>query len=145
MGAERAHQPGEPEVGTVVSLKGKRMLVRLPARQQCASCGARHLCTVTNEEARELILPNTVGARAGETVEVVVQPKVKLAGAFLVFTVPVLLGLVGYGVGRLLFGAEKPAVVATMGGFVLGLVVAWVVDRLTENRRESPVRVRRLG
>ncbi len=145
MGDGREYVAGRPEVGTVVQLKGQRMIVRLDARPQCSCCGARYVCTTVNDKVRELTLPNQVDAQVGDAVEIAVRPRVRMLSVVLVFGLPVTLAMLGYLVGWQIFQAEKPAVFATMGGVVLALVLAWAVNQLVENRHESPVHVRRIA
>ncbi|MBC7187396.1 MAG: SoxR reducing system RseC family protein [Calditrichaeota bacterium] len=145
MSAGRQARAGGPEVGTVVEVRGGRMVVRLNERAACAACGARFACTPTGQQSRHVTVPNQIGAKVGETVELTVRPRVSLLSVGLVFLLPVLLGMVGYFVVWGLCRAEKPAVLATMLGFALAFVVAWRVNRFLEMRQESPVRVRKVG
>jgi positive regulator of sigma E activity len=121
------------------------MVVRLDERAACSACGARFACTPTSQQSRQVTLPNQIGAKVGDTVELTVRPRVSLLSVGLVFLLPVLLGMAGYLVAWRLYRAERPAVFATMLGFALAFVVAWRVNRFLETRQQSPVQVRRVG
>lgn len=143
-GGHQARAEG-PEVGTVVEIEGGRMVVRLTERAACSACGARLACAPTGQQSRHVTVPNQIDAKVGDAVELTVRPKVSLLSVGLVFLLPILLGMAGYLVAWRLYGAERPAVLATMMGFALAFAVAWRVNRFLEMRQQSPVEVRRVG
>ncbi len=134
---------GQPEIGTVVRAKGSTMVVRVQAREQCAACNARFACAAVGDKHREITVPNQVGAKPGDRVEILLRPRVRLGSVLMVFLVPVVLAFAGYLLGWRVFAAEKAAALAAMGAFVVGFAFAWGLTRLLENRQPSPVLVRK--
>jgi positive regulator of sigma E activity len=133
----------EPEIGTVVRTRGRAMVVRVQEHGRCTACGARFTCAPMGEKTREITLPNTISAKVGDKVEIVLRPQVRLSSVLAVLLLPVVLAFVGYALGWRLYGSEKPAVMTTLGGLVVGFVLAWGANHLLERRQDSPVRVRK--
>lgn len=133
----------QPEIGTVVRTKGRAMVVRVPEREYCAACNARFACATVGEKYRDMTVPNQIGAKTGDRVEILLRPRLRLASVLLVFLSPVVLAFAGYLLGWRLFGSEKPATLTAMGAFVIGFALAWGVTRVLENRQPSPVLVRK--
>lgn len=127
----------------MVRTKGRAMVVRVPKREYCAACNARFACATAGEKYRDMTVPNQIGAKTGDRVEILLRPRLRLGSVLLVFLSPVVLAFAGYLLGWRLFGSEKPATLTAMGAFVIGLALAWGVTRVLENRQPSPVLVRK--
>ncbi len=92
---------------------------------KCAGCGAQQQ-TVT------FTAVNAIGAKPGELVTVRTESAPVLAGAAVLYLVPVLLFFLGYALGAALW--QKGAL-AGCAGFLLGILLAAVYDRRVAAKR----------
>ncbi len=135
------------EKGRVVAAAGNLARIRLPRNDSCRACG---LC-LFGRDGRGMILEteNETGAGVGDLVEVELERRDPLAGAFLLFGLPLLALLAGAGAGWLLArglgfppdgGAVLLAALLSAGAFFL--------VRRRELRRKSRagegIRIRRV-
>ncbi|MDP8235243.1 MAG: SoxR reducing system RseC family protein [Candidatus Erginobacter occultus] len=88
------------ERGRVIETAGNRVRVRLDRNDSCQTCG---LC-LFGREGRGMILEseNEIGAAPGDRVEMELERRDPLSGAFLLFGLPLLAVLAGAGAGWLL-------------------------------------------
>ena len=128
------------ETGVVVRLlpgeagQGPRAVVRLEAGDHCEGCGARALCHATADDSREIEAEDLLGCATGDRVRVEVPGGQVLRMSLLIYGLPLVLLLVGVGLGAVLLPAgpwRDP------GSFLLavGLAVgAFPVARLLARR-----------
>lgn len=117
--------------------------VKVRRASACASahnCGSCDHCSMM-ENAPEIVVDaeNAYGAQVGDTVVVESSTGKVLGAAALLYLVPVLLFFLGYFLGNSLAWPESGSIALGGGGFALGLLGAWGLDRY---RRSRPVTYR---
>lgn len=87
--------PGGPGPGTAH--------VRLLAGEHCEGCPASAVCKPGGDEARTLEVSDPLGSRPGDRVRIRVMGSAVLRASFLVYGLPLLLLLLGVGIGAKLW------------------------------------------
>ena len=124
------------EEGTVrqVTDDGTTARVEVRASGACARCGNRGPCGASAGGGGVPVLldaKNLAGARPGQRVRIEMNPENVWLATFLVFALPVILIIVGYGAGALL--GPDPVSPWRYFGAALGLV-AWILFMLSVGR-----------
>lgn len=129
------------ERGTVAEIQGKLLTVQLELNEGCGAC-ANDGCKKTRR-AIKAYNRDGIALGEGDCVDVDIEGKAQLLGAFWVLGLPLLLFGGGYVLGRLLFPgeAEGPAALCGLGGLLLGMLVGVIVQK--GQRLESLPRVLR--
>jgi positive regulator of sigma E activity len=106
--------PGEPG-------RGPRAVVRVEPGDHCEGCGASALCHAAADDRREIEADDPLGCLAGDQVQVEVPGGQVLRMSFLIYGLPLLLLLVGVGLGMMLIpvGAWRDP-----GSFLLAVALA---------------------
>ena len=138
-------------VVTVVSTDDRTALVRSSGTSGCGTCGesngcgTRSLMAVFGSKTSLLRVENTVGARAGDRVEIEVEQAKIIKMSALSYLLP-LLGLIGGGIiGSALQFGDGIAFAGAMLGLVAGFVYSHRVYTSERWEREiAPLCVRRL-
>jgi len=122
----------------VVEATGRFARVRTARTEACANCAAQALCHPFQTSYVEVIVENTIGARPGEQVLLVMRPSSVLAASCLLYLVPLAFLLTaavcGYYVSRLLSFLTPNAGVLLGAG--LGLTAAFFVTKKLARRLE---------
>lgn len=111
------------QTGTVVAQKGNMVLVRFVRSKACAHCGA---CLSLSDGLAETEIPNTLGAKPGDVVEIELHAKSFIKASFLAYIVPLLALLAGVFIGSTI--SDLAAVLMGLGG----AAAVYVVLRLLE-------------
>lgn len=106
----------------------------------CSQCGGGCSEMLVQMEV-STVAANPVHAEPGDTVRVESDSKGILRIAAVVYLVPFLLFFVGYYLGGGLFASEGGAIAAAIGGFVLGLGCAVLLDRQVKRSRQNAFRI----
>ena len=126
----------DTEVGWVKAVEEDKVVITLKAGSQCSRCGARMVCAAgSGQPVRELKIPNTLGARVGEKVEITYRESSRIVQAFLLFIVPILFLLTGYVVGRSAFGTEGAAAASAFVGLLVSLGLLRIINNIVEKRQ----------
>ncbi|RLC48754.1 MAG: hypothetical protein DRH70_00125 [Candidatus Coatesbacteria bacterium] len=81
--------PGEiVNKGRVVELEGPMARVRTVRSEACAMCAARGICHPFGQKTTELLVKNTIQARPGQEVQLVMRSSSLLTASFLLYLVP---------------------------------------------------------
>lgn len=118
------------EQGTVTKIDGADVTVRIDMEAGCAGCMNHEACGVTEGVLSALDPDGIVGA-IGDRVEIATSRRAQAAGVFWFLGLPLVLFAAGYAAGSRFFATseEGPAALLGIGGFVLGLVIAWLSMR----------------
>jgi positive regulator of sigma E activity len=109
----------------VVELNGTRATVEIERASACEGChkqaegGSCSVCTLMGGENQRhrAVAENSLGARVGDTVYVE-SPTAKVLGyAFLVFVLPVLLAMIGYGIAAIVSEKDPIRLLGALIGF----------------------------
>lgn len=98
-------KPTVPETGTVITLKGDRAVVMIQAGKACRGCGAAEIGLCRAGGTTGMVeAGNTLGARVGDTVKLVLDRKVQRMGFLLAYIIPLSAfvggSLAGHAAGR---------------------------------------------
>lgn len=123
--------------------------VKVRRASACASahnCGSCDHCSFM-ENAPEIVVvaQDPFGAGVGDTVTVESATARVLGAAVLLYIVPFVLFFLGYFIGCGLNWSEGPAIALGGGGFVLGLLCAFALDRRLKKRDSVTFKVVSLG
>ena len=106
----------------VTRIEGEFAFIEVKASAAaCGSCGDKGTCGKSQSQPRRYAVRNAVGARPGDTVVVAVPDGAVLRAAALTYLMPVLLVLLGAGLGASWFGDGLPAVGGAVAGLLLGI------------------------
>jgi sigma-E factor negative regulatory protein RseC len=125
------------ERGTVIEISGEQVRVSIKRHASCESCGA---CGLGGKNELTLLVANTLGAKVGDLV-LLELPTAKLyQAALLVYTIPLLMLLLGFGAGQAM-GRQlgMTASQGEIGGIVTGFAMLTLtylgVHRLDQRRK----------
>ena len=117
--------------------------VRVLRSSMCEGCESRSdgktcACSLMLGSAREMIAEadNSIGARAGDDVEIETDSETVIGYAALVFLVPIFGALLFYLIGQRCFSFPHAPAVCAIAGFGVSFLPAFIVDRI--NRKKTP-------
>lgn len=112
--------------GIVIEVGSEKALVEVCSQSGCKNCGR---CLGATRSHR-VWAANPIAAQVGERVCLHLSTKLALAGGFLLYILPLLLMLTGYGLCRGLFQGSE------LVGAILGLVFALWLGSVTNRQLE---------
>lgn len=116
------------EVGQVIEIKGKNVVVELQRQEACAKCKA---CTAGLQTTQMLLeAENQCEATKGDWVEVYLKEANFVKAVLIMYTIPLVALLLGLGLGYLLFSHELLVIGL---GFVT-MALAFITIRLNDKR-----------
>lgn len=123
--------------------------VRVRRTSACASahnCGSCDHCSfMENAPEITVVAEDAHGAGVGDTVTVETASSRVLGAAALLYIVPLVLFFLGYFIGGSLGWAEGRAIALGGGGFLVGLLGAFVLDRRMKKRDSVTFKVVSIG
>ena len=127
------------EQALVVKTAGRIAVVQIEKRPECAAC---KVCAFAGGKSRVKVKAlNTAGAKTGDRVLVEAEKDNRALASFVVYIVPVLLGIAGVVIGAYCFEEELWAAVLCLIGLALGFVAVWAIDKLLSKRRGFGIEV----
>lgn len=120
------------ETGTIISTDGNKAVIQLDRGDKCDGC---NVCHAFGENKMQLEATNSIGAKVGDCVNVVVEPKQVVKSSMLIFMFPLFMMLLGYFVA-VRFVPPFTEGVGIVGAFV-ALVLAFVVIKMTDKHRDT--------
>ena len=123
--------------------------VKVRRTSACASahnCGSCDHCSfMENAPEITVVAEDHHGAKVGDTVTVETASARVLGAAALLYIVPLILFFLGYFIGARLGWAESKAIALGGGGFLLGLLGAFVLDRRMKKQDSVTFKVVAIG
>lgn len=108
------------ENGIVISSKNGIAQVALIKNDNCEECTAKIFCNPSAADDKVLEAIDTIGAKSGDSVKIVVKGKSILVATILLYFVPLILLVAGIVVGTLYFGNSKNnEIYSFLVGFIL--------------------------
>ena len=114
-------------VGRVIALNESRATVCFEPGAACKKCDAGVLCHAAGSK-HTILVENNEHAQVGDDVYVEQSSGRALLSAFLLFGLPVILAVLGLIIGTR--WGETWSVICGISGFVLGLIVAKIINNL---------------
>lgn len=116
------------EIGQVVRIKNNLIIVRFPRKSSCEHCG---MCAMKPNEAHvDMTMENTLDCKIGDKVEVNISNGTVLKMSLLVYTLPLLIGLVGF-LAAYFFNLGE---LWQFGIFILALASGFLILKLIDKR-----------
>jgi len=119
------------EKGEIIESRGFDAKVCIEPSEACKHCAASHLCR-QDGESRVIEVENKVGAHVGDEVYIEISATIGFVAFFLLFGLPVILGLIG-----VVFGSrynDTYAIFLGVAGFALGLIIAKVINNIVSKK-----------
>jgi positive regulator of sigma E activity len=123
------------ETGSVIKIEGAIAKVSLVPSEVCKRCPACNFCRPAGG-VRIIEVENRYDAHVGDEVYVEISPKIGLMAMFLLFGIPVILGLIGLVIGNLY--SEIYSVVFGVVGFAGGLAFAKIINDFVSKHKFVP-------
>jgi positive regulator of sigma E activity len=111
----------------VARVEGDYLWLR-PANGHCQNCSDAGTCGLGKRDVPLQRLPNTVGARVGDVVVLMVASGAVLRSALIVYILPLLCGMLAAAAG-LQVGGEGAALAGLLGGLAAGWLLVARIDR----------------
>jgi sigma-E factor negative regulatory protein RseC len=141
------------EIGIVVEKTGPTVRVEAEAYHACASCGARHTCSIPGGETkkRSLVIHNSIGAEPGDYVEFIVREQSVVASSLLIYLFPVIALVAGSMLGLSLshlftIDEDLTAGIFGLSAFLLSfIIIRLMTPLLTEKVSFMPELTRKIS
>lgn len=116
--------------GIVIRVERDYAVVEVNRQPACAGdCGQKCAGCSINAKKTEIRVKNLAQAQAGDTVVLQSDGKKMLFYAFLIYIVPILAAVAGYGLGYLLGASEDGAILCAAALFVVAFAPALLANR----------------
>ncbi len=124
------------ETGQIVEIKNGWAGIRLTQGEQCSHCAVKGACSSIGSGERVIHTRVDSSFRVGDHIELAFESSTRIASAVIVFLIPVFFMIAGLAVAAISFGdAEKPAIVGSFGGLILGFFIVWVVNKIVSKKK----------
>jgi len=130
------------EKGCVVGVEGPMARVRTIRSETCGGCSAKGFCHPFDEKTNEVLVKNTIGAEAGQEVQLVMSSSSLVCASLVVYSVPLCL-VIALAVAGHFFAKETGLLSPDTGlliGFGLGLLASFFTVRSLARRLERSKR-----
>ena len=121
------------EKGKVVEITDFIAKVSLEPGEACKTCPYGNFCRPAGT-IRIIKVKNGIGAKVGDEVYIGIPVKSEFIAIFLLFGLPVMLGLIGLLIGTLY--TEIHSVILGLVGFALGLIIAKIVNNILGRKKK---------
>ncbi len=121
------------EKGKVIAISASLAKISLEPSEACKNCPACNVCRPAGS-VRIVEAENEIGAKIGDEVYIETSSKIGLIAIFLLFGMPVILGLIGLLIG-MRYG-EIYSIFCGIAGFALGLLCAKIINNILGGRRK---------
>ena len=130
----------------VERVEGSIAEVVIESQEACAHCHSAEQChALEGHGTLRMEVDNPVGARAGQTVELVSPGSGGLQAAFMVYLLPAVLFVAGVIVGiEALHWSPLASGMLGLGALALAWFLAWLYDRRARTRREFRIVISRV-
>ncbi len=135
------------EQGTVIDIRGNKILVETGTASWCGGCAISHSCAIgADGVSRRLWMDNDGGALVGDEVTFEIAEKEVVAGAAVVYLLPVLMliaGIILGASGRDRFGLEGdlPLLAGGAAGLVLAALFVWALSAIMKKKHVAVPRL----
>ena len=135
------------EQGIVISVgsaESGTAIIKTVRSSACESCSSRHSCSAEGGgEEREVEVINTVGAKAGDRIQISMETGALLKATFLLYIFPIICMLIGGGAGHLI-GLQLPVnpSIISAGFAICAFVLAMAFVRMRAGKMASKTQYR---
>lgn len=127
------------EFGTIIKNDGKTAIIGLPKNAACERCRA---CSVGSGGSLCLEAANTIGAQAGDRVEVEISEGFVVRSLLMIYLGPVIALFAGYLLGAL--ASETAGIALALSFVVLYFVILRLADKMLAARGKTSSRIVRI-
>ena len=127
------------EKGFVIGIEGPMARVRTTRSEACASCAAKGVCHPFDEKTSEMLVKNTIGAEAGQEVQLAMKSSSLIGASSLLYLLP-LCFVIASAVAGHFFAVETGLLSLETGllvGVGLGLLTSFFTVRFLARRLEK--------
>ena len=117
------------ERGCVVCVEGPMARVRTTRSEACATCSARGVCHPFDEQTNEILVKNTIGAKAGQEVQLVMRSSSLISASLLLYLLPLCFVIASAVVGH--FFAKETGLLSLSTGLLIGVGLGLLVSFFT--------------
>jgi len=128
------------EKGCVIEITSLGANVSLSPSAACQGCAASNFCRPKGDD-RVTEAQNCIGAKIGDEVYVEISSKTGLLAFFLLFGLPVILGLVGLLIHAHTQDRNIHEIFYGLAGFALGLIIAKVINNILGQKHKFIPRI----
>ena len=126
-------------IGLVTAINGGNAQIHFLRGSACAHCGA---CLTVGETEMEISLPNTLGAKVGDRVDVDLSPKRLVQASLLAYAVPLVLMIAGVMLGSRI--ADWAGLVLGVASCGIGYLILRIVEKRTKGKQSFQPRMTRI-
>ena len=126
-------------IGLVTAINGGIAQIHFLRGSACAHCGA---CLTVGETEMEISLPNTLGAKVGDRVDVDLSPKRLVQASLLAYAVPLLLLIAGVLIGSRI--ADWAGLALGIGACGIGYLILRIVEKKSAKKKSFQPRMTRI-
>ena len=128
------------EKGCVIEITSFGANISLSPSAACQGCTASDFCRPKGDD-RITEAENRIGAKIGDEVYVEISSKTGLLAFFLLFGLPVILGLVGLLIYPHAQNPNIHGIIYGLAGFALGLIIAKVINNILGRKHKFLPRI----
>lgn len=107
------------ERGYVIGIEGPMARVRTTRSEACVSCAARGVCHPFDEKTNETLVKNTIGAEAGQQVQLAMKSSSLISASFLLYLLPLCFVIASAVAGH--FFARETGFLSLEAGLLIGV------------------------
>jgi len=117
------------EKGCVVGIEGPMARVRTIRSEACGACSAKGFCHPFDEKTNEILVKNTIGAEAGQEVQLVMSSSSLVCASLVVYSVPLFFVIALAVAGH--FFAKETGLLSPETGLLIGVGVGLLASFFT--------------
>ncbi|HHE37481.1 MAG TPA: hypothetical protein ENL20_02785 [Candidatus Cloacimonetes bacterium] len=118
----------QEDIAVVKNVNDKTVTIRIKKTDSCKSCSLKGVCG-TSSSPIEHKLKTDLELEAGDLVKVYLSPGVKIFSSFIIFVFPILLMILFYFLGKILFKSENLAILISIFGLLFSGIIIYFIDK----------------
>ncbi|MDP8210980.1 MAG: SoxR reducing system RseC family protein [Candidatus Stygibacter australis] len=117
------------DIAIVSEVKDRRVLVKLPESDSCASCAVHGICQV-GENTSSHWIDTDLRLQVGDKVKIFISPALRIMSSFIVFLLPVIMMILVYLIFKYLFvSSENVSILGSVLSLGLSGLIIYAIDK----------------